>query len=82
MLALKESIASWKMITFRIEQRQSGASWPRRAPDEAERFIAAHGEAIRDKEKLAPAAPDTAKLDPTTRRVAKADRRTKSNERK
>ncbi|HEX9088233.1 MAG TPA: hypothetical protein VF867_11960 [Arthrobacter sp.] len=86
--SLKESIASRKMIIFRIEQRQAGATGlPPRPGDEAERFIAAHSEAIRDlKEQLAAAGPATAILAPMARRVAREDRRrdrkTRATERK
>lgn len=75
--SLKESIASRKMIIFRIEQRQAGATGlPPRPRDEAERFITAHRDAIRDlKEKLAATGPAIAILTPMTRRVAREDRR-------
>lgn len=75
--SLRESIASRKMVIFRIEQRQAGATdlLPR-PQEEADRFIAGHREAIRElKEKLAALGTAAPVIAPMTRRVAREDRR-------
>jgi hypothetical protein len=75
--SLRESIATRRAIIYRIEQRQAGATdLPPRPHEEAERFLAAHREAIRNlKEKLAYLAPAVPVIAPMTRRVAREDRR-------
>ncbi|GAA4033168.1 hypothetical protein GCM10023063_15750 [Arthrobacter methylotrophus] len=75
--SLKESIANRKLLIACIEKRQAGETGQLpRSQEEADRFIAAHREAIRDlKERLAGAAPANPAIAPMTRRVAREDRR-------
>jgi hypothetical protein len=75
--AIKDRIATRRMLIAKIEERQAGQSrFPPLPQEDAERFIAAHRDAIRrleeQKADLGPASPVIA---PMTRRVAREDRR-------
>lgn len=73
----KDSIANRRYLIQRIEERQAGlTSLPPRPQDEADRFIAAHLEAIKKLEDAKPEiGPAVNILAPMTRRVAREDRR-------
>lgn len=82
--SLKESIANRKILIAHIEQRQAGeATLPPRLQSEADRFIVAHRQAIRElKEQLTAISPATPVIAPMTRRVAREDRRRERNTRR
>ena len=75
--SLKESIANRKLTIAQIEKRQAGKTTLLPRPqEEADRFIAAHRQAIRGlKEQLAAMGPAAPVIAPMARRVAREDRR-------
>lgn len=75
--ATKDRIATRRMLIEKIEQRQAGESrFPPLPQEDADRFIAAHREAIRRlEEQKADVGPAVNIIAPMTRRVAREDRR-------